>query len=141
MQALSSSALGSPLEAQAAGDAADREHDDFADLRRAAMANLHESQRHRMGVLPGMISSMRSVLYCQDLPLYDSPQVQLVPSLTVSILSNVNLLACRSKGCQAVSYSRFAQNRSVYEKAHCSAGTEYGGHGPRAVSHKDTATN
>ncbi len=60
MQALSSSALGSPLEAQAAGDAADRQRNDLADLRRAAMANLHESQRQRMGVLPGMISSITS---------------------------------------------------------------------------------
>lgn len=78
MQALSSSALGSPLEAQATGDAADRERNDLADLWRAAVENIHESQRHRMGVLPGMISSS-SVLVREDLPRFESPQTQLVP--------------------------------------------------------------
>ena len=78
MQALSSSALGSPLEAQATGDTADRERKDLADLRRAAVENIHESQRHRMGVLPGMISSS-SVLVREDLPRFESPQTQLVP--------------------------------------------------------------
>lgn len=143
MQALSSSALGSPLEAQATGDAADRERNNLAELRRAAMANLHASQRHQMGVLPGMISSCSStsVLVCDDLPPFDSPQMQLISSLTASVSCNVNVLACRSNGNPAVSYSRFAQDRSVYEKAHRSAGTEYGGYGPRAVSDKDTASN
>ncbi len=54
MQGLSSSALGSRLETQFAADAAERERDDFEELRRAAVEQLHASQRHRMGVLPGM---------------------------------------------------------------------------------------
>ncbi len=113
MQALTSSALGSPLEAQAAGDAADRESDDFADLRRAAVEKLHESQRHRMGVLPGM-TAVFEFIHSVDLPRYDPPQVQMVPLLTVSIASNVNVIVCRSEGCQAASHCRFAQDRSVH---------------------------
>ena len=56
MQGLSSSALGAPVESQAASDAVDRQHTDFDELRRAAVDRLSASQRHRMGVMPGMIS-------------------------------------------------------------------------------------
>ena len=57
MQALPSSALGAPVETQAASDAHDRQPDDFEDLRRAAAERINASQRHRMGVLPGLITA------------------------------------------------------------------------------------
>ena len=54
MQALSSSALGAPVEEQAASGH-EQSKDSFAELRRAALEQIDASQRHRTGVLPGMI--------------------------------------------------------------------------------------
>lgn len=56
MQGLSSAALGAPVETHAASDAVERQDTDFDELRRAAVDRLSASQRHRMGVLPGLIN-------------------------------------------------------------------------------------
>lgn len=53
MQALSSSALGSSVEAQAASDPVEGKTDDMEEQKRVAMERINASQRHRMGVLPG----------------------------------------------------------------------------------------
>ena len=54
MQGLSSSALGAPVEGQAAA-ANERSNEDFQELRRAALERVDASKRHKTGVLPGRL--------------------------------------------------------------------------------------
>lgn len=54
MQALSSSALGAPVETQAASDPVERQKGSVHEGRRAAVERINVSQRHRLGVLPGV---------------------------------------------------------------------------------------
>ena len=54
MQALSSSALGAPVETQAASDPVEGGKSSIHEERRAAVKRINASQRHRLGVLPGV---------------------------------------------------------------------------------------
>lgn len=56
MQAISSSALGAPVEAQAASEPVERDSQDVEERRRTARERINASQRHRMGVVPGLIT-------------------------------------------------------------------------------------
>lgn len=56
MQALSSSALGAPVEAQAASEPVVGDSYDVEEGRRIALERINASQRHRMGVIPGVIT-------------------------------------------------------------------------------------
>ena len=63
MQGLSSSALGAPVEGQAAAGN-ERANEEFDELRRAALERVDASKRHKTGILPGMVFTcqVRAVL-------------------------------------------------------------------------------
>lgn len=66
MQALSSSALGAPVATQAASDPVEGETNDLYEPRRAAVEQINASQRHRLGVLPGVHVPVITVCACSD---------------------------------------------------------------------------
>ena len=66
MQALSSSALGAPVATQAASDPVDEQNNDVHEQRRAAVERINASQRHKLGVLPGVHVHVIIVCACSD---------------------------------------------------------------------------
>ena len=105
MQAISSSAMGAPVEAQAASEPVEGNSREVKERRRTAMERINASQRHRMSVVPGVPGV---ITVCTDYVLY-APA-----ALGGSLIGSRShpIIYCRAQRPAGAAHGRSAQDRS-----------------------------